>query len=84
MPILDAMGDGIEPFRPRTYRQFIVLNISRRFHDLPHLQRYLPLCAEHTSAQLLAAARDAATQGENKVEHFFNQLRQSEGREVPS
>ncbi len=83
MPILDTTGDGMKPFRPHTYRQFIVLNISRRFHDLAHLPRYLPLCTQHTSAELLAAARDAVAQGENEVEHFFNQLRHSEGTEVP-
>lgn len=82
MAILDTVSDGMAPFRPHTYRQFIVLNICRRFRDLSHLQRYLSLCAEHTSAALLAAARDAEAQDGNPIEFFFEHFRQSDGRET--
>jgi hypothetical protein len=83
MPILDAVGDGMT-FRPNTHRQFIVLNISRRFDDLGHLRRYLSLCTTHSGAELLAAARDAEglDRSENRIEHFFNTLRGAERTEA--
>lgn len=83
MPILDTVGDAMA-FRPHSYREFIVLNISRRFGDLAHLRRYLSLCTTYCSAELLAAARDAenAAGCAARIEHFFNTLRDAERRET--
>ena len=59
MPILDTVEDSLAHFRPKTHRQFIVLNIARRFDDLPNLARYLNVCDQHPKNILLEAARRA-------------------------
>lgn len=78
MPILDTIEDSLKHFRPKTHRQFVVLNIARRFDDLPNLARYLNVCDQHPKNVLLEAARRAETralqEGARPQELFFRLL----------
>ncbi len=78
MPILDIVSESLKDFRPKNQRQFVVLNIARRFNDLFNLARYLNVCERHPKKVLLEAARLAEQQaqaaGNSPVERFFELL----------
>jgi hypothetical protein len=59
MTILDRVEASLVDFRPRTPREFVALQLSRRFADLAHLARYLLAAQRHSKRALLTAANDA-------------------------
>lgn len=87
MPILDTVEDSLVHFRPKTHRQYIVLNIARRFDDLPNLARYLNVCDQHPKNILLEAARRAEGralhEGIRPQELFFRLLEEWSREEGP-
>ncbi len=78
MPILEAVEAGLNQFRPKNHRQFIIFNIARQFEDLPNLGRYLRIAEEHPKRVLLEAVRLAQQrcreEGGAVTEHFFDLL----------
>lgn len=59
MPILDQIDASLADFRPRNAREFVALQLARRFDDLPHLARYLVAASRHSKRALLGAAQEA-------------------------
>ena len=55
--ILDRVEDSLIPFRPRNQRQYVALQIARRFQDERRLSRYLNVAEQHPKKVLLEAAR---------------------------
>lgn len=55
--ILDRVEASLRDFRPRTQREFVALQIARRFHDTHRLPRYLLLAQDHPKKVMLEAAR---------------------------
>jgi hypothetical protein len=78
MSILNEVEASLKDFRPKTPRQFVILNIATRFNDLANLARYLNACEHHSRAELLEAARRAEQSsfedGRSPVEPFFARL----------
>jgi hypothetical protein len=59
MTILDLTEAGLRDFRPKNEREFVALQLARRFDDLPHLPRYLMAAQQHSKRTLLEAAKTA-------------------------
>ena len=59
MTILDRMEDRLRDFRPRNQREFVALQLARRFDDLHRLPRYLIAAQTHSKRVLLEAAQTA-------------------------
>jgi hypothetical protein len=57
--ILDRVDDTLKSFRPRTQREFVALQIARRFHDTHRLARYVLVAKDHPKRLMLEAARVA-------------------------
>ncbi|MFA5897645.1 MAG: hypothetical protein WC829_00895 [Hyphomicrobium sp.] len=80
MSILGAVEASLKDFRPKTHRQFTVLNIARRFDDLDRLAKYLNICDQHPKKVLLEAARLAqqkvTLEGGRAPDRFFGILEQ--------
>ena len=57
MSILDRVEAGLANFHPRNQREFVVLQIARRFNDEANLARYLNLTHDNPKKLLLEAAR---------------------------
>lgn len=79
--ILERVEDWLRDFRPRTHRQFVALQICRRFDDLPNLARYLQGAERHPKKVLLEAARLAGQRGPDDgpaAKVFFELLDQFE------
>ena len=78
MHILNEVEASLKDFRPKTPRQFVIVNIATRFNDLPNLARYLNACEHHSRTALLEAARLAEQgsfeDGRSPVEAFFARL----------
>lgn len=55
--ILDRVEMSLSEFRPRTQREFVALQIARRFNDTHRLGRYLTVARDHPKNVLLEAAR---------------------------
>ena len=55
--ILDRVENSLQEFRPRNQREFVALQIARRFQDAQHLARYLNVARSHPKKVLLEAAR---------------------------
>lgn len=70
-------------FRPRTQREFVALQLARRFDDLPNLARYLVVAQHHSKRAMLEAAKIARTRHElNRApmsQLFFEALAEQEG-----
>ena len=64
MNILEQVESSLRHFRPRTHREYVALQLARRFNDLPNLPKYLDASRHHTRRQLLEAARTARTRHE--------------------
>lgn len=83
MSILDKVEASLEDFRPRNQREFVALQLARRFNDLPHLARYLIAAQKHPKRVLFEAAQIARTRHElNRApicELFFEVLAEKEG-----
>jgi hypothetical protein len=86
MPILNTVEASLKDFRPKTPRQFVILNIATRFNDLPNLARYLNACEHHPKSVLLEAARLAEQasfhDGRSPVEPFFARLAERDREEA--
>lgn len=62
--ILDRVDASLKNFRPRTQREFVALQIARRFHDTHRLARYLVVARDHPKRVMLEAARLAIVRHE--------------------
>ncbi len=86
MSILGAVEASLKDFRPKTHRQFTVLNIARRFDDLDRLAKYLNVCDRHPKKVLLEAARlaqqQASLEGGRAPDRFFELLSQFASEEA--
>ena len=59
MTILDQTETSLQDFRPKNEREFVALQLARRFDDLPRLPRYLIAAKHHSKRDLLDAAKTA-------------------------
>lgn len=59
MHILDHIDATLAEFRPHNPREFVALQLARRFNDLPNLAKYLVAAKRHSKRVLLNAAKDA-------------------------
>lgn len=59
MNILERIDASLADFRPHSPREFVALQLARRFDDLPHLARYLLAAKRHSKRAMLDAALDA-------------------------
>lgn len=55
--ILDRVDESLANFQPKNQREFVALQIARRFNDLHRLGRYLVAAQSHPKRVLLEAAR---------------------------
>lgn len=55
--ILDRLEASLKDFRPRNQREFVALQIARRFDDLHRLARYVEVARDHPKRLMLEAAR---------------------------
>jgi hypothetical protein len=86
MSILDHVEASLADFQPRNQREFVALQIARRFDDLKRLPRYLQAAQHHPKQVLLEAARTAVLRHElNRTptsELFFEILAEREEEET--
>lgn len=59
MDILDRVDQTLADFRPHNPREFVALQLARRFDDLSNLAKYLVAAKRHSKRALLDAAKDA-------------------------
>lgn len=64
MNILEQVEESLKHFRPHNQREYVALQLARRFNDLPNLGKYLAAAKRHSKRQLLAAAKVARTRHE--------------------
>jgi hypothetical protein len=87
MSILEQVEATLADFRPRNQREFVALQIAKRFDDLHRLPRYLLVAARHDKQTMLEAARTAVLRHElNRTptaELFFEILAEQEGADQP-
>jgi hypothetical protein len=57
--LLDQVDRSLANFRPKNGREYVALQIARRFHDTHRLGRYLLAAQQHPKRVLLEAARQA-------------------------
>ncbi len=62
--LLDRVEASLKEFRPRTQREFVALQIARRFHDTHRLARYVLVAQGHSKKVMLEAARLATLRHE--------------------
>src|SRR5687767_9037801 len=62
--VLDAVERSLQDFQPRNQREFVALQIARRFHDTHRLGRYVLVAKDHPKRMLLEAARLAVLRHE--------------------
>lgn len=77
MPILERVEASLAEFRPKNQREFVALQIARRFDDVDRLAQYLLVAPQHPKRVLLEAARLAASQAGPTVpaaDRFFQLL----------
>lgn len=86
MNILEQVEVSLKNFRPRNQREYVALQLARRFNDLPNLPKYLEASKHHSKRKLLEAAKTARTRHElNRApisELFFEVLAEWEQEEV--
>lgn len=56
-PIMDTVAEALRDFRPRSQREFVILQIARRFKEDDLLAKYLNAGRDHPKKVLLEAAR---------------------------
>ena len=87
MSILDQTEIGLRDFRPKNEREFVALQLARRFDDLSRLPRYLIAAQRHSKRALLEAAKTARTRHQlNRAplcDLFFEVLAEFEGVNSP-
>jgi hypothetical protein len=59
MNILEQVDAALADFRPRNPREFVALQLARRFDDVSNLARYLVAAKRHSKRALLNAAEGA-------------------------
>jgi hypothetical protein len=64
MNILERIESNLSDFRPRTQREFVALQLARRFDDLSNLARYLVAAQHHSKHSMFEAAKTAHTRHE--------------------
>ena len=64
MSILERVEASLADFQPRNQREFVALQIAKRFDDLHRLPRYLQAAQKHPKQVLLDAARTAVLRHE--------------------
>jgi hypothetical protein len=78
MTILKRVEASLADFHPRNQREFVVLQIVRRFKDEDNLAQYLNVSQEHSKKVLLEAARLAvqrySAEGPSIPDLFFDLL----------
>jgi hypothetical protein len=57
--ILDRVSQTLDDFRPRSGREYVALQIARRFNDTHRLAKYLLVAKDHPKRLMLEAARVA-------------------------
>jgi G3E family GTPase len=62
--VLDRVEASLQDFKPRSQREFVALQIARRFHDIRRLARYLNIARDHPKRLMLEAARRATLRHE--------------------
>jgi len=87
MSILDSTEQSLRDFRPKNEREFVALQLARRFDDLAHLPRYVLAAHRHTKRELLQAAQTARLRHElNRAplsDLFFEALAEREPEVTP-
>jgi hypothetical protein len=82
MNILEQLDASLADFRPHTPREYVALQLARRFSDLPNLAKYLAAARRYSRRTLLDAANIARTRHElNRTpisELFFEVLAERE------
>lgn len=64
MNILGQIDASLADFRPRNAREFVALQLARRFKDVQSLPKYLVAAKRFSKRTLLDAAQQARTQHE--------------------
>ncbi len=64
MSILGRVEASLADFQPRNQREFVALQIAKRFDDLKRLPRYLLVAQNHPKQVLLNAAQTAVLRHE--------------------
>ncbi|HLG56860.1 MAG TPA: hypothetical protein VI485_16095 [Vicinamibacterales bacterium] len=64
MSILEHVESSLVDFQPKNQREFVALQIARRFDDLKRLPRYLLVAQTHPKRVLLEAAQTAVLRHE--------------------
>lgn len=57
--ILDRIDRSVQRFVPKSQREFVALQIARRFNDTHRLGRYIVIAKDHPKKIMLEAARVA-------------------------
>jgi len=57
--VLDGVEQSLTNFRPKTGREYVALQIAKRFDDTHRLARYLVVARDHPKRVMLEAARQA-------------------------
>jgi hypothetical protein len=57
--VLDQVDRSLTNFRPRNGREYVALQIAKRFNDTHRLGRYIVVARDHPRRVMLEAARQA-------------------------
>ena len=75
MEILNQVENSLEHFRPKSQREWVVLQIAKRFNDTNRLARYLLAAPQHPKRVLLEAGRLAGLEAPSSPgDRFFELL----------
>jgi hypothetical protein len=87
MNILDHLDGSLKAFRPKSQREFVALQLARRFNVMHRLPRYLMAAQRHPKTVLLEAAKTARLRHQlNRTpvsDLFFEVLAEREEGETP-
>jgi len=87
LSILERVEATLVDFQPRNQREFVALQIAKRFDDLHRLPRYLRVAQSYSKQVLLDAARTAVLRHElNRTptaELFFEILNERDKEAQP-
>ena len=85
--ILASVENALKDFRPRNGREYVALQIARRFNDVGRLARYLLVAKDHPKRLMLEAARQAMLRRDlnraSSGDLFFEILSEFDGRRSP-
>jgi hypothetical protein len=86
MNILDHVEQSLADFRPHNPREYVALQLARRFNDLPNLAKYLTAATRHTKRALLLAAQTARMRHElnrTPISALFFEILAEQDAEAP-